>query len=172
PRARPRASAARDQPLHRAVLLPEVDHAGDARRPPVHRPHAGRPRGAHVLGPALDLARRARAQGGLVIDPWPVSRSEPLYGNRIFSVRGDWCRDPRDGKEHCFFVLESVPWVNVVARTEAGEYIMVAQWRFGVRTVSLEIPGGMVDPGESPAAAAARELLEETGYVADAIEPL
>ncbi len=100
--------------------------------------------------------------------PWPVRRSERLYENKIFSVRADWCADPRaapDAAPQPFWVIDSRDWVNVVARTEAGEYIMVAQWRFGSRTVSLEVPGGIVDPGETPAAAAARELVEETGFV-------
>jgi ADP-ribose pyrophosphatase len=54
--------------------------------------------------------------------------------------------------------------VNVVALTDAGDAILVRQFRAGVEANTLEIPGGMVDAGEEPAAAAVRELLEETGY--------
>ncbi|HVY63099.1 MAG TPA: NUDIX hydrolase [Planctomycetota bacterium] len=82
-------------------------------------------------------------------------------------MRADWCAPPgaKAGEEVPFWIIDSSDWVNIVARAEGGEYIMVRQWRFGTRHVSLEIPGGIVDPGEEPARAAARELVEETGFV-------
>ena len=43
---------------------------------------------------------------------------------------------------------------------------MVRQYRHGANRITLETPGGLVDPGETPAEAAAREMLEETGYQA------
>jgi len=55
-------------------------------------------------------------------------------------------------------------WVNVVAVTPKEEIVLIRQFRHGTRAVTLEIPGGMVDPGETPLEAARRELLEETGY--------
>ena len=46
--------------------------------------------------------------------------------------------------------------------------MLVRQFRVGSASVCVEIPGGMVDPGEDPATAAARELAEETGYASSA----
>ncbi len=49
---------------------------------------------------------------------------------------------------------------------------MIRQWRHGIREVTLEIPGGVVEPDDTPCDAARRELAEETGYAADEMIPL
>lgn len=62
-------------------------------------------------------------------------------------------------------MLEAPDWVNIVPLTRRHEVVMVRQFRHGIGAFTLEIPGGMMDPGErDPRAAARRELLEETGY--------
>ena len=55
-------------------------------------------------------------------------------------------------------------WVTVVPITAAGRVVMIRQYRHGTGEIGLEIPGGVIDPGEEPLAAARRELREETGY--------
>ncbi len=79
---------------------------------------------------------------------------------------------PHTGAAHPFFRIDSPAWVNVVALTAQQELVMVRQFRYGANALTLEIPGGMVDPGESPAEAGARELLEETGYRAGRMSSL
>lgn len=63
-----------------------------------------------------------------------------------------------------FIRLEMPDWANVVAVTEDGDFVLVKQHRWGTSETTLEIPGGIVDPGEDALTAARRELLEETGY--------
>ncbi len=104
--------------------------------------------------------------------PWRVLREEHLQHCRVFDVHVATMESPHTGSPHPFYRIESPAWVNVVALTPDDELVMVRQFRQGSRVVTLEIPGGIVDPGESPEEAAARELIEETGYRAGRLASL
>ena len=96
--------------------------------------------------------------------PWTELGREKLHDCKVFDVSRTLSRSPRTGEIHPFYRIDAAEWVNVVTLTPRGEIVMVRQYRHGSGEITLEIPGGMVDPGERPASAAARELLEETGY--------
>jgi len=103
-----------------------------------------------------------------MIQPWKKVRSTPIGDFRIFKLRSDVSISPRTGKEHDFYVLDSVNWVNVIALTPDRQLVMIEQFRHGSNTVELEIPGGMMDAGENdPEVTAVRELREETGYAGE-----
>jgi ADP-ribose pyrophosphatase len=65
-----------------------------------------------------------------------------------------------------FYRVVLPDFVAVVPVTEAGELVMVRGYKHGLGRIALAPPAGLIHAGEEPLAAAQRELLEETGYVA------
>jgi len=70
-----------------------------------------------------------------------------------------------------YYVVEFGPRAGIVAVSE-GKVLLTAQYRFLIKGVAWEIPGGRVDIGETPAEAAQRECLEETGFFCTDLKPL
>src|SRR3954451_22731515 len=90
-----------------------------------------------------------------------------LEENWLFRLRRERFRSRASGRSHDFYVMHLADAVHAIALTPDGQMVMVRQFRAGSSQDSLEPPGGLLDPGEDPCAAGARELLEETGYVGD-----
>jgi 8-oxo-dGTP pyrophosphatase MutT (NUDIX family) len=96
--------------------------------------------------------------------PWQLLESTYAFRDRWLTVRSDTVRLPSGRTLSPYHVVEAADWVNVVAISEAGNVILVEQYRHAVQHTMVEIPAGHVDPTENIEAAARRELLEETGY--------
>lgn len=102
--------------------------------------------------------------------PWKVVREEEKGDFEMFRVRAIHARSPRDGSVHAFHLADAPDGVAVIALTDADELVLVEQWRHPLQRVSVELPSGVLDGGEEPGAAAARELREETGYAGGGAE--
>ena len=103
---------------------------------------------------------------------WERTRTHEVGDFGVFSLHRDHLLNPRTGCEYPFFVVRTGDWVNVIAITADDQVVLVRQARAGIAGVTVEIPGGRVDPGEDPAAAALRELSEETGFTGSVALPI
>ena len=112
-----------------------------------------------------------------MISHWTRNNVETVYDARIFKLKkATFRRDGRQGQgpfAHPYYYLDSCDWVNIIPVTPDHKVVLIRQFRAGLNSIILETPGGMVDAEDrSPVEAARRELLEETGYGSDAIEPI
>jgi 8-oxo-dGTP pyrophosphatase MutT (NUDIX family) len=99
------------------------------------------------------------------IASWQADEPETLAETKVFSLHRKWAISSNDPSRCGEFVYLDVPdWVNVIALTADDRVVLIEQFRHGIQEVTLEIPGGSVDPGEAPLQGGLRELREETGY--------
>jgi len=96
---------------------------------------------------------------------WKRETRDTVADCRVFRVVRQRSRREGDGRMADWFVINTDDFVNVVATTRDKKIVLVRQFRHGSDGFSWELPGGMVDSGEDPEAAAIRELAEETGFV-------
>jgi len=103
---------------------------------------------------------------------WKVLESKHLFNEPWFTVRKDVCELPNGNVHANYYILEYPDWATAFALTEDNQVLMVRQYRHGLGVISTELPGGVIDEGETPAEAILRELMEETGYEFRSIEAI
>lgn len=95
---------------------------------------------------------------------WKILYSEYLVKRPWLTARRDKLELPDGRIVPEYYVLEYPDWVNVIAITKDGQFVMERQYRYGANSVNFEIPCGVMENGETPLEAIQRELREETGY--------
>jgi ADP-ribose pyrophosphatase len=98
---------------------------------------------------------------------WTVKSSTYRVDEPFLRVRSDTVELPDGTIIEDYFVRESRGFAIAAALTPERRIVLVRQYKHGIGQVVLELPGGMIDAGETPETCAIRELAEETGYTGD-----
>ena len=106
------------------------------------------------------------------IKPWKCLSREVVAKGRVFDMVKQRMEKPDSDYQDDYFFVECPDWNNVIALTEDEQVVLIEQFRHGIQDICLEIPGGIIDPGEDPQEGAIRELAEETGYVPTEVQSL
>ena len=107
------------------------------------------------------------------LKPWAIHHTQSIHQTRVFTLLEQSASSIiNPEKQGVFSVLDAPDWVNVIAITPDEQVVMIRQYRQGTQDITLEIPGGMVDPGEDFMTAGLRELNEETGGVGEYAEQI
>jgi len=98
------------------------------------------------------------------MQPWTIRSQKTLLDRKWLRITEDSVLLPNGTVIDEFHVMHLPNWASVIAVTPDRRIVMVEQYRHGLGRTSLELPSGVIDPGEQPLEAAVRELYEETGY--------
>lgn len=96
---------------------------------------------------------------------WKETSKELVLKSIIFKIFKVGFKSQKSDKAGFFDVIETRDWINIVPVTKDNKVIMVKQFRFGSKEMTLEFPAGAMEAGENPLETAKRELLEETGGI-------
>lgn len=88
---------------------------------------------------------------------WEIIGSDYLLKTKWLTVRKDHVRMPSGQEMDDYYVLEYPDWINVIAITKEGKFVIERQYRHGTQSIDYELCAGTIEKGESPLGAAQRE---------------
>lgn len=95
---------------------------------------------------------------------WEILSTEYLIQRPWLTARRDHVKLPTGVENKEYYILEYPDWVNIIAITKEGEFVMIRQYRHGLGETRYELSAGVCEESEDPMESARRELYEETGY--------
>jgi 8-oxo-dGTP pyrophosphatase MutT (NUDIX family) len=101
------------------------------------------------------------------MQPWVTTKSEYIIRDKWLTVRADSCETSNGFIIEPYYVFEYLDWVHVIAFNDKSHILITHQYRHAVGKICAEIPCGAIHPNEKAGEAAKRELLEETGCIAE-----
>jgi 8-oxo-dGTP pyrophosphatase MutT (NUDIX family) len=104
---------------------------------------------------------------------WQILSRKLLIQSPLFKFMQYKFKHGDKDSTHNFYILETNDWVNIIPLTKDNQVVLIRQYRAGIDQITIEIPGGIIDEkDEGPLQTAARELEEESGYIAKSLEIL
>lgn len=127
-----------------------------------------------LMAGAIDREEGIRWMEGMPLTAWQtVSRREIVDARPWLRLMAEDIQLPDGQIIHDFYTIDAPDYVMIVALTaDTNAAIVERSYKHGPRRVSLSLPAGYIEHGEDPLAAAQRELLEETGHIADSWQHL
>lgn len=110
-----------------------------------------------------------KGKDGMIVYPPRIGNKKIVYKNQysnVYKVKADFGEFAKE-----YFVTDYGEKAGILAKQD-DSVLLVRQYRFLANGMSWEIPGGKVDPGETPEETAVRECLEETGFSCQELKPL
>jgi len=99
-----------------------------------------------------------------MIEKWETINTKIVDNFKIFDLIWITRQNKSLNKKSDFVVLNSPQWVNIIPITKDNKVVLIEQYRQGIDDLTIEVPGGLIEPYENPLNAAMRECKEETGY--------